>query len=57
MSLPPKGKVELVGLQKQTLTLTLPITDGCEAQLSWLALEENCASARADTISDATKNL
>jgi hypothetical protein len=33
MSLPPNEKVELVGLEKQTMTLVMSITDGCKVKL------------------------
>ena len=34
MRLPPDAKVELVGVEKQTMTLVVSITDGCVLQLS-----------------------
>lgn len=33
ISLPPDEKVELVGVEKQTMTLVLSITDGCKVAL------------------------
>lgn len=32
--LPPGQKVELVGVEKQTMTLVLSITDGCKVELN-----------------------
>jgi len=32
--LPPGEKVELVGVEKQTITLVLSITEGCNVELS-----------------------
>jgi cytochrome P450 len=34
MCLPPKAKVELVGVEKQTMTLVVSITEGCVVQLT-----------------------
>ena len=33
ISLPPDEKVEQVGVEKQTMTLVLSITDGCKVKL------------------------
>jgi hypothetical protein len=33
MSLPPHEKVELVGVEKQTITLVLSVTEGCKVKL------------------------
>ena len=33
MKLPPGEKVELVGVEKQTMTLVLSITEGCNVEL------------------------
>ena len=34
MQLPPGAKVELIGVEKQTMTLVLSITEGCNVQLN-----------------------
>jgi cytochrome P450 len=34
MSLPPGQKVELVGVEKQTMTLVVSLTEGCEVALT-----------------------
>ena len=34
ISLPPHAKVELVGVEKQTMTLVVSITEGCVVQLT-----------------------
>lgn len=34
IQLPPGEKVELVGVEKQTMTLVLSITEGCKVELA-----------------------
>jgi hypothetical protein len=34
MSLPPDEKLELLGVEKQTMTLVLSIMEGCKVKLS-----------------------
>ncbi|KAI4200693.1 MAG: hypothetical protein LQ348_001732 [Seirophora lacunosa] len=34
IQLPPDGKVEIVGVEKQTMTLVLSITEGCNVEIS-----------------------
>ncbi|KAL8960358.1 MAG: hypothetical protein Q9193_002928 [Seirophora villosa] len=34
IQLPPGGKVEIVGVEKQTMTLVLSITEGCNVEIS-----------------------
>jgi hypothetical protein len=38
--LPPGEKVELTGVEKQTMTLVLSISDGCKVQINGKSMEE-----------------